>query len=348
MIFALIFNQIKNFNPRPPWGGRQTPLGFQNLVGIFQSTPSVGRATVAQWVDDSVLLFQSTPSVGRATATQIYRCLDINISIHALRGEGDDIHAARRISGQDYFNPRPPWGGRRYDEDEVNRMIDISIHALRGEGDDLDSFFGGVSVVISIHALRGEGDGSALAFSAQIEHFNPRPPWGGRQALIICITKQRNNFNPRPPWGGRLTNLFINAIILLFQSTPSVGRATIIDSFFICLKIFQSTPSVGRATRYRKIIKAHISISIHALRGEGDLFGDSVIFADPNFNPRPPWGGRQHGDNGGADLSEISIHALRGEGDRQHILYRRCLLYFNPRPPWGGRLRERDSGSPLH
>ena len=33
--------------------------------------------------------FQSTPSVGRATATQIYRCLDINISIHALRGEGD-------------------------------------------------------------------------------------------------------------------------------------------------------------------------------------------------------------------------------------------------------------------
>ena len=293
MIFALIFNQIKNFNPRPPWGGRQTPLGFQNLVGIFQSTPSVGRATVAQWVDDSVLLFQSTPSVGRATATQIYRCLDINISIHALRGEGDDIHAARRISGQDYFNPRPPWGGRRYDEDEVNRMIDISIHALRGEGDDLDSFFGGVSVVISIHALRGEGDGSALAFSAQIEHFNPRPPWGGRQALIICITKQRNNFNPRPPWGGRLTNLFINAIILLFQSTPSVGRAT----------------------RYRKIIKAHISISIHALRGEGDSTATTAVQISAKFQSTPSVGRATGNTYYTADVYCISIHALRGEGD---------------------------------
>ena len=57
--------------------------------------------------------FQSTPSVGRATATQIYRCLDINISIHALRGEGD----RKKLSGTFYL----PW--------------DISIHALRGEGD---------------------------------------------------------------------------------------------------------------------------------------------------------------------------------------------------------------------
>ena len=78
-----------------------------------------------------------------------------------------------------------------------------------------------------------------------------------------------------------------------FQSTPSVGRATIIDSFFICLEIFQSTPSVGRATALRKLSRRKQIISIHALRGEGD----TTSGLKSNFE-------------------RISIHALRGEGDR--------------------------------
>ena len=64
-----------------------------------------------------------------------------------------------------------------------------------------------------------------------------------------------------------------------FQSTPSVGRATIIDSFFICLEIFQSTPSVGRATALRKLSRRKQIISIHALRGEGDSRCSCFIFA---------------------------------------------------------------------
>ena len=103
------------------------------------------------------LQFQSTPSVGRATITQklIVRCL--NISIHALRGEGDldssidkgvdriiSIHALRG-EGDDrnkqeqtyprYFNPRPPWGGRQSGQKATGAVRTISIHALRGEGD---------------------------------------------------------------------------------------------------------------------------------------------------------------------------------------------------------------------
>ena len=35
---------------------------------------------------------------------------------------------------------------------------------------------------ISIHALRGEDDAKALALCRALLHFNPRPPWGGRQA----------------------------------------------------------------------------------------------------------------------------------------------------------------------
>ena len=80
------------------------------------------------------MAFQSTPSVGRATKDIAESRHRINISIHALRGEGDaakfvfvyadndiSIHAlrgegdsARRITTAKscHFNPHPPWGGR--------------------------------------------------------------------------------------------------------------------------------------------------------------------------------------------------------------------------------------------
>ena len=34
------------------------------------------------------------------------------------------------------------------------------------------------------------------------------------------------------------------------------------------------------------------TISIHALRGEGDVLTDIPYGEVNNFNPRPPWGGR--------------------------------------------------------
>ena len=81
-------------------------------------------------------LFQSTPSVGRATVQATTNAVGNAISIHALRGEGDDrlrfenkedkefqstpsvgrATAAGGIfaAGQRHFNPRPPWGGRQF------------------------------------------------------------------------------------------------------------------------------------------------------------------------------------------------------------------------------------------
>ena len=85
-----------DFNPRPPWGGRQTDLSsfyYNRHISIhalrgegdrmfqgeltpileFQSTPSVGRATnVYQAFTGLISTFQSTPSVGRATACKDY------------------------------------------------------------------------------------------------------------------------------------------------------------------------------------------------------------------------------------------------------------------------------------
>ncbi len=59
------------------------------------------------------------------------------ISIHALRGEGDNS-GSYACGGDKYFNPRPPWGGRRVPHDIlVLTARTISIHALRGEGDEV-------------------------------------------------------------------------------------------------------------------------------------------------------------------------------------------------------------------
>ena len=148
-------------------------------------------------------IFQSTPSVGRATLDDIATMRDIIISIHALRGEGDhNIQCG--YSSNMHFNPRPPWGGRRGEETRGRRGRDISIHALRGEGDAniikagiMQSVFQSTPSVgrateavtlflkkdvISIHALRGEGDIHADRKPRASENFNPRPPWGGRQS----------------------------------------------------------------------------------------------------------------------------------------------------------------------
>ena len=109
--------------------------------------------------------------------------------------------------------------------------------------------------------------------------------------------------------------LLMSFIAFLFQSTPSVGRATVLapsgvaaaDNFnprppwggrlSLCWWIssteqFQSTPSVGRATEHRQCLGDKLMISIHALRGEGDGFETTMRDVAKNFNPRPPWGGR--------------------------------------------------------
>ena len=172
----------KDFNPRPPWGGRQCKAVAVECEGVFQSTPSVGRATVLiSSLNTNGDTFQSTPSVGRATIRphHLSFCLF-------------------------YFNPRPPWGGRRRKRGRSPRPLRISIHALRGEGDRAHFILEYQRRHISIHALRGEGD------------FVKR---GNIQACDV------------------------------FQSTPSVGRATFDTLGFPIFIRFQSTPSVGRATK---------------------------------------------------------------------------------------------------
>ena len=100
---------------------------------------------------------------------------------------------------------------------------------------------------------------------------------------------------------------------------------------------FQSTPSVGRATSNRQSARPRLSISIHALREEGDPPSGWMVVSNRDFNPRSPWGERRE--------QEIIIRAAlefqstpsarRATADSLHS---GCSAGdFNPRSPWGER-----------
>ena len=216
----------------------------------------------------------------------------------------------------------------------------------------------GTAVDISIHALREEGDGSTQT--------------GNTGAL---------DFYPRPPRGGRRPGKLVLDCVYLFLSTPSARRAT-----HHC-KILRCSPSIsihalreeGDAAVYIKRLTEIISIhalreegdaavyikrlteiiSIHALREEGDCCAPTPAMSPCNFYPRPPRGGRPLKTEDYQKVIDISIHALREEGDgdplqpvhRQRISIHALreegdipadgaeLDYFDfyPRPPRGGR-----------
>ena len=61
-----------------------------------------------------------------------WNCLQI--SIHALRVEGDQLLFSCLVLGENFY-PRPPGGGRPALYQANARTFEISIHALRVEGD---------------------------------------------------------------------------------------------------------------------------------------------------------------------------------------------------------------------
>ena len=104
---------------------------------------------------------------------------------------------------------------------------------------------------------------------------------------LIC------DFYPRPPRGGR----------------PVFHLPTLCRSYF-----YPRPPRGGRPANSWDTLRL-VTISIHALREEGDLCLNTLMTTSTNFYPRPPRGGRRPkiGDDAIPDI--ISIHALREEGD---------------------------------
>ena len=125
----------EHFYPRPPRGGRPTSMLFAAAFFLFLSTPSARRATVG--------------GAGRKPSK--------DISIHALREEGDLIAPGVVSPGVLFLST--PSARRATLQTAAGRQVNaISIHALREEGDIC------TNVALTIPS-----------------NFYPRPPRGGRQ-----------------------------------------------------------------------------------------------------------------------------------------------------------------------
>ena len=162
-VAGFFFCHSANFYPRPPRGGRPVFRLLWLYHSIFLSTPSARRAThpYSSWERGS------------------------NISIHALREEGDllegflvlvdvDFYPRPPRGGRpattsphgsrSYFYPRPPRGGRPFlIASRMRSSVFLSTPSARRATAPL-ILIGG-NIMISIHALREEGDASATPTS---------------------------------------------------------------------------------------------------------------------------------------------------------------------------------------
>ena len=281
-----------DFYPRPPRGGRRSAAGLEGQAGRFLSTPSARRATpMSRSICARRSKFLSTPSARRATLYNHRHAHCCQISIHALREEGDRVRFLRSSQRHNFY-PRPPRGGRPVRFLLLHVQQDFYPRPPRG-GRPATALHRGKAAVflstpsarratptgfcllapcrISIHALREEGDLGELH----------------KQLLQL-------NFYPRPPRGGRHAHISIPAPFAQFLSTPSARRATAAGCFDGTDKtyfyprpprggrhtsvpslsqawIFLSTPSARRATVHTQQPLWEREISIHALREEGDF-----------------------------------------------------------------------------
>ena len=196
--------------------------------------------------------------------------VDVEISIHALREEGDDAKLDKQ------------------------QAVTISIHALREEGDKIVWFVLGGVANFYPRPPRGGRPSFVSVPSRFSKNFYPRPPRGGRQWYTHPTKIPQTDFYPRPPRGGRLAEevgadagdlisihalreegdkslLLHNAKIRIFLSTPSARRATKEHKTMVGgILVFLSTPSARRATENSTFVYKKTNISIHALREEGD------------------------------------------------------------------------------
>ena len=122
------------FYPRPPRGGRPTGTLGTSAPGNFYPRPPRGGRRTFRTFSASGYVFLSTPSARRATGYAGSLTGSGEISIHALREEGDK-DAQRSIAAGRLFLSTPSARRATMVCKTTVKAAEISIHALREEGD---------------------------------------------------------------------------------------------------------------------------------------------------------------------------------------------------------------------
>ena len=259
------------FYPRPPRGGRHQR-------------------------EDALLTeprFLSTPSARRATATLLRIAKAQNISIHALREEGDcRRRACMPCTGN--FYPRPPRGGRPHVHAWVLLRYNISIHALREEGDHpvrgrrnaLPAFLSTPSARRATICSRLSQPSSSAFLSTPSARRATCPQW--------CPCHPARHFYPRPPRGGRRPVCGDQKLgqDISIHALREEGDIRSHKRYPFPEQNFYPRPPRGGRRTFSFAAWRTFSISIHALREEGDSSREPPQQVTGDFYPRPPRGGR--------------------------------------------------------
>ena len=193
------------------------------------------------------------------------------ISIHAPL-TGCDRMTLHQIISVTYFNPRTPYGMRRYKCFAIDDYARFqSTHPLRD-----------ATQIVQIE-------------QSQLLYFNPRTPYGMRRTAVHCYIMYTRYFNPRTPYGMRRVEREITkGVIQDFNPRTPYGMRL---SIYICNRNpprFQSTHPLRDATNcFFEYLYMQSEISIHAPLTGCDVA--PALYISPalsNFNPRTPYGMR--------------------------------------------------------
>ena len=132
--FTTCWSVQENFYPRPPRGGRRADAPFQKKSTAFLSTPSARRATARQFLINLFGEISIHALREEGDRQHINNVLLAIISIHALREEGDATVPHKETKTTEFLStPSARRATSRPSPVRLSRMI--SIHALREEGD---------------------------------------------------------------------------------------------------------------------------------------------------------------------------------------------------------------------
>ena len=149
-------------------------------------------------------------------------------------------------------------------------FICISIHTFLAEGDGQPGRTRS-SMGISIHTFLAEGDQQTGRDLCGQCHFNPHLPCGRRRCTGVYTKCKECNFNPHLPCGRRRPEKPVLQPSHLFQSTPSLRKATIAELPLRNTRNISIHTFLAEGDHNWINCQRYYIISIHTFLAEGDI-----------------------------------------------------------------------------
>ena len=237
-----------------------------------------------------------------------------------------------------HFYPRSPCGERLHCVTLSALAPEISIHALLAESDNRSPVIGSHYSNFYPRSPCGERPSGVESCSNCSSNFYPRSPCGERRFHYFDLSGVWYDFYPRSPCGERLLGNVVAGLLMLFLSTLSLRRATLVLVFTICLpRDFYPRSPCGE--RHKQTAYFFLSDDFYPRSpcGErqprkGQSSGTGIY-----FYPRSPCGERRHQkkhkDGTQQFLSTLSLRraTFLDAGKSFNV------CYFYPRSPCGER-----------